>query len=194
MIGILVFLAAIAFVGFVMQICYRSISTDDDYYLPLRSILALKSIAPDKWRYGSISNCMFYNAGDESYTVQPTTWIGSLLLRRRMRNSADSLFNVAILKDIEEYQKKKEQEAEAEISRQQAELKSQLNILKKKDIDARLDELQKNVYPYVAAGKFGRIAAGKIDPSTIYTTTLDGRLSDLHEKINDLMEMIDEVT
>lgn len=179
---------AVASIGLLVQAFYRFVLTSDDYHLRLRSIMALKNIAPEKWKYSSISNGMYYKSDGELYEVHPTTWIGAIRLKYRMHSVKDSPFSAALLKDIQAHKKKQEKEAEEEISRQQADIMNYIKNLRQESADDSVSS------PFVP-GKLGQVLTGKLDGSSVYTATIptvSDSLADLRKSIEDLKEMLDD--
>lgn len=145
----------------IAQGMYRSIEVGDSPHLPLKDMLTLSKIAPEKWSYSRTLHCMSYRNPSTSGTVDyvyPNTIFGYLLLPV-VKPKETSELQKMWLKDIEEYQKKKKEEGEAEIVNEQ------------KKVDECLGSLRHSACSSVVRG----IATGKIDPSTVYTSTLNGR-------------------
>lgn len=151
----------LAVAAVVTQWMYRSIEVGDSPHLPLKDLLTLSKIAPEKWGYSPTLHCMSYRSPSTSWTVYyvyPNTVFGYLLLPVIKPKEVSEL-QKAWLKDIEEYQQKKKEEGEAEIVNEQ------------KKVDECLNSLRHSACSSVFRG----IATGKIDPSTIYTSTINGR-------------------
>ena len=153
--GIILSIAAIA------QGVYRSREVGDSPHLPLKDLLTLSRIAPEKWSYSRNLRCMSYRNPSTSWTVHyvyPNTIFGHLLLPVIAPKETSELQKMW-MKDIEEYQKKKKEEGEAEIVNEQ------------KKVDECLSSLRHNACSSVFRG----VATGKIDPSAVYTSTINGR-------------------
>ena len=73
----------LAIAAVVAQGMYRSIEVGDSPHLPLKDLLTLSKIAPEKWGYSPTLHCMSYRNPSTSFTayyVYPNTIFGYLLL------------------------------------------------------------------------------------------------------------------
>ena len=116
----------------ICEISYRAIEVEDNACLSYKTIMALRKTAPEKWTYSGCSGIMYYchKPGQSKRAIYPTTLIDKLLLRFAMARAKTDGIRDDWLEDINEYQKKKEAEAEAEISQSSKDIADLVNILR----------------------------------------------------------------
>ena len=142
----------------IVQILYRKITVDDDAHISLRTMLKLRKIAPEKWRYSEMYNCMYYKADDDhsfcGTRVFTNTFIEAQILGLIEKRKEDPLADLRKewIKDIDDYRDKLKEESDKEIQKSSDELKTYTDNIKSWKIMAE------------------KIIAAQIDPSCITTS------------------------
>lgn len=161
------------------QFIYKRFFVNYDHTLPLRDIITLSEIEPDKWEYEPITQCMEYKASPDrfdTYCIYPKTFIGYFILPYKMAPKRDERLHNEWIKDIERYRQKKEEESEEAIDKECDKLDKRLSSLSTADNSKQFTSTIttcKMSDGIVTKGKIGDMICAA-DDGSLFVKTSDG--------------------
>lgn len=161
------------------QFIYERFCVDGDHALPLRDIITLSEIEPDKWEYEPITQCMEYKASSDyfdTYSIYPKTFIGYFILPYKMAPKRDERLHNEWIKDIERYRQKKDEETKKVIDKECDKLDKWLSSLNTSDNSQQFTSTIttcKMSDGTVTEGKIGDMIC-VADDGSLYVKTSDG--------------------